>query len=272
MSAARLHVLLAPEAPVAVIIRRGPSDWFRLSRWQTDTGSITHGLWFRGKIFPLRSDLSPDGTWLLYFAAKYSGAQGRFGLDYCDAWTALSHPPDFTAQTLWPSLSGVWLGGGLFEGARRLLLNFGAECAAPHADFPLPDGLTTMPLPRRLAGDMPLYARRLERDGWVLQPAGAFAAMNWQWGADWRWGKALRWHKASGGHTLVMEWYNGDFIYALDDPTGEILLEGCTWADWDQGGRLVAAHDGRLVFINPAAPHAAPHLIEDFNGQRPAAR
>ena len=55
----RLHIILAREASKAVVIRRGPTDWCRLSLWHTDADIFEHGQWFKGKIYPERSDLSP---------------------------------------------------------------------------------------------------------------------------------------------------------------------------------------------------------------------
>jgi hypothetical protein len=45
MRSCRLFVYLARRAPVAVALRRGPSDWARLSLWHTDTDRIEHGQW-----------------------------------------------------------------------------------------------------------------------------------------------------------------------------------------------------------------------------------
>ena len=134
------------------------------------------------------------------------------------------------------------MGGGLFERTARLQLNFFS--AEPHPDFPLPNKFKTTTATSRLPGDMPIYARRLERDGWVLQPEGSFATTDWQWGKDWRWGKALTWQKTQGDYALVMEWQDDEYHYALLHNKNETLLEGITWADWDQHGRLVGAMNG----------------------------
>lgn len=42
-SPCRLFVYLAREAAVSVILRRGPSDWARLSVWHLDDDRIEHG-------------------------------------------------------------------------------------------------------------------------------------------------------------------------------------------------------------------------------------
>jgi hypothetical protein len=65
-----LAVLLASNAPKGVILRRGPTKWFQLILWHTDTGVFDEGQWFHGKIYPYYSDLSPDGSLFLYTALK----------------------------------------------------------------------------------------------------------------------------------------------------------------------------------------------------------
>ena len=66
---ARLFVIRAREAPLAVIFRRGPSKQVRLISWNTDTDDFEGGQWFKGRIYERRCDLSPDGRYLIYFAA-----------------------------------------------------------------------------------------------------------------------------------------------------------------------------------------------------------
>lgn len=93
----RLFVYLAHDAPLGIVLRRGPSAWTRLSLWHTDTDVIEHGQWFRGRIYERRSDISTDGSLFLYFARKDGARSG--GMDGVDSWLALSRPP-------W--LSGRW--------------------------------------------------------------------------------------------------------------------------------------------------------------------
>src|SRR5262245_32947489 len=44
----RLFVFPARDAPLGLVLRRGPSDWFRLSLWHTDTDRLDHGQWMTG--------------------------------------------------------------------------------------------------------------------------------------------------------------------------------------------------------------------------------
>ena len=71
---ARLHVLLAREAPYAVVIRRGPAKQVCTVGWDRSTDAFTLGQWFKGRIYERRSDLSPDGKHLIYFALSSSGS------------------------------------------------------------------------------------------------------------------------------------------------------------------------------------------------------
>src|SRR5580693_9075778 len=98
MPPARLFVITASEADVAVIFRRGPSDWFHLLKWDMSTDVLEPGAWFKGTMYPDRSDLSPDGTLLLYFALQGS----RLQTSYTHAWTAVSRTPWIEALGLWP--------------------------------------------------------------------------------------------------------------------------------------------------------------------------
>lgn len=64
----RLYGLPASEAPVVAVLRRGPTQWSQVGRWDLTTGHYEPGAWFHGRLFPRRSDLSPDGRYLCCFA------------------------------------------------------------------------------------------------------------------------------------------------------------------------------------------------------------
>jgi hypothetical protein len=66
----RLSVLLASEAPVGVVFRRGPTKLVRAILWDRSTDEFEPGQWFQGKIYADRSDLSPDGRHMIYFAMR----------------------------------------------------------------------------------------------------------------------------------------------------------------------------------------------------------
>jgi hypothetical protein len=67
---ARIHVLLAREEPLGVVIRRGPSKQVCTVQWDRRDDDFQVGQWLRGRIYERRSDLYPDGKHLIYFAMK----------------------------------------------------------------------------------------------------------------------------------------------------------------------------------------------------------
>jgi hypothetical protein len=125
--APRLFVILASEAHEAVIIRRWPSAWTHVIRWDMKTDAFTPGAWLRGRIYAERCDLSPNGKLLLYFALQGH----RWGTSYSGAYTAVSRSPWLKALALWPEL-GTWGGGGRFLGPAHVALRSG--CVALHPD------------------------------------------------------------------------------------------------------------------------------------------
>jgi len=62
-------------------------------RWNTDSDKFEQGQWFHGHVYVGRSDLSPDGSLLIYFANKFN-RKTVSDKEYTYAWTAISRPPD----------------------------------------------------------------------------------------------------------------------------------------------------------------------------------
>lgn len=147
----RLFVIPARDADVAAIVRRGPSRWTQVLRWDLERDVVEDGAWFKGRIYAERCDLSPDGTLFLYFC--HGGAQ-RPG--YTDAWTAVSRLPWLHALALWP-WGTTYGGGGRFLGPRTLALRVGGA-PAPHPDHPA-DGLEIV------EADTPVHASTEEVEG-----------------------------------------------------------------------------------------------------------
>ena len=144
----RLFVVLAREAPVGVILRRGPAAWYHVVLWHTDTDLFEHGAWFKGRIYEERCDLSPDGQLFLYFALQGS----RWRTSYRGTWTAVSRPPWLHALVLWPQ-GDTWGGGGRFVGKRKVALWTGMPLVT-HPDHPLV-GLEAVSGSRATTGDLP---------------------------------------------------------------------------------------------------------------------
>jgi hypothetical protein len=157
----RLYFLLAREAPVGVLFRRGPSRWGRLIRWDLTNDVFEPGQWFHGRLYERRADLSPDGTLLVYFAQKIGHPLMR-GISVCAySWTAVSHPRFLTALALWPK-GDCWAGSGSFVDNRTLALNHPA--AIPHPEHDPREHLHV--IVRHHGGeDCPLFDARLKRNG-----------------------------------------------------------------------------------------------------------
>src|SRR5919198_4444283 len=92
---ARIHALLASEAPLGVVIRRGPSKQVCTVLWDRRRDEFRLGQWLRGRIYERRSDLSPDGKHLIYFAMN-----GRWNSEAKGSWTAISRAPYLKALAL----------------------------------------------------------------------------------------------------------------------------------------------------------------------------
>jgi hypothetical protein len=129
----RLFVIPARDVPVAAVIRRGPSRWYQVIRWDTRRDELTDGAWFKGRIYEERCDVSPDGELFVYFC---HGGATRPG--YKDSWTAVSRLPWLSALALWPA-GTTYGGGGRFVDRRKLVLRNGTG-DRPHPDH-LPHGL-----------------------------------------------------------------------------------------------------------------------------------
>lgn len=127
----RLFIIFAKNAHEAVIFRRGPADWYHVIRWNTRHDSFHRGAWFKGRIYPEKCDLSPDGELLLYFV--HQGHHERARTPYTDAWTAISRNPWLTAIGLWPQ-GTTYGGGGRFIDTRSAVIRSCRQTA--HPDHP----------------------------------------------------------------------------------------------------------------------------------------
>lgn len=267
----RLSVFLSRKAPVAVVLRRGPSAWVQLALWHRDSDRIEPGQWFHGRVYERRCDLSPDGSLFLYFAAKHGLRRQHsrpVSEDIGEAWTAISRPPYFTALALWPNL-GSWYGGGVFRTDKQLELDVACSLE-PHPDFRPPPGYKFQPM----AGATAPWEQRLLRDRWVLVQRG-FDPRNHR-----RVGEREIWTKPhpEAPVALFREVEDVDFgryggIYGDTfwiEAGDELLpLPGVTWADWDSWERLVLVRDGCLIAARLAGMRLEEQVLYDFNPLRP---
>ncbi len=87
---ARLAVRFASDAGIAVVIRRGPSEWCQLIVWDLKTNEFTRGQWVHGLV--RSASLSPNGE---HLALQIQGK----GRDY-NHYSLVSRPPYFTALAI----------------------------------------------------------------------------------------------------------------------------------------------------------------------------
>ena len=112
----RVDIMIAREAPTAVVVVRARSKLVHFLRWNLQDNSVEHGSWFQGRIYTERGDLSYDGKYMIYNALNPA--------DKMYSWTAISEPPWVKALLLWQH-SSTWVGGGVFAGRDRVWLDFG---------------------------------------------------------------------------------------------------------------------------------------------------
>ena len=277
----RLAMVQASRAPVAVIFRRGPSKAVEIIRWDLSRDSFERGHWFHGRIYEKRSDLSPDGELLVYFASRFDRSADEAG-EYTYAWTAVSRAPWLTALALWPK-GNCWWGGGLFLDRRTLLLNHRPDEASPHPRH-RPEGLTVHANPDAEGEDDPLYSRRLDRDGWILRheweierttPRGGFRTLTPAVRAKHQPGAtdgaeriSILLERRLDGWRVSSRFRMEGTATQVEFPPGPV-----EWVDWDPRGRVVALAGGRVwaAGVEEGRVERFRELL-DLRGDRPEPR
>jgi hypothetical protein len=299
----RLFGIIARKAPVCAILRRGPSKWVQLIKWEMDVDRFWTGQWFHGRIYEKRCDLSPDGTRFLYFAQKLTDPH-LADTDYTYAWTAMSKLPYFTALALWPN-GHCWNGGGLFETNSTIWLNHpaGTQPHKDHSSFKLKVKAEVY----MRGEDDTVQSVRLERDGWTLAKSwrgelsrvhGNIAKkfterINEARSSDLDWlselharqdnswgyltfGSERREKKfANGSYSLIMNWALVGFsdhvkFVVRNNLDGAIVqLPRAIWADIDHGGRLVYMKEGKIFSAIPDNGFMLHKEMLDLNQNKP---
>lgn len=245
----RLHIMTARTEPVAVILRRGPSDWFHVLRYRTDTDEVEHGSWFRGRIYQFRCDVSDDGHYMVYLAMGDKG----------ETWNGVCVPPYLKCLAQWETF-GTWFGGGVWTGPRRLAVNNGRgsamDCSPTKPEFPSeerPD-INFVNLDQSEHGeDEGVLYSRLQRDGWVRQ--GPFGEDIKVEGKQYQ----VR-HDGDAGWLLMRGpdlpkmrlyfrgYFAGEgrrFEFQMPD-VPSVLTPTVEWACWDCLDNLLVARRGRI--------------------------
>ena len=245
---ARLHVLLAREAPVGLVIRRGPSKRVCTILWNRLDDTFTRGQWLKGRIYEHKCDLSPDGRHFLYFALD-----GKWKSERSGTWVAISRAPYLKAIGLWP-IGDTWMGGGVFIDSSTYWLS-GAERSALRN----PTGL-------RRSADLPgderfqrcalnVYYARLLLDGWNPTRVSRYRKLtifDKAASPDW----ALR--------KVVDSWSCDDLNLLMHRRTLEAIeFPDWEWADIDRD-RLVWTEHGKL-FAGRVTPEGLSESTELYD-------
>lgn len=237
-AAPRIYCLPATAAPVVAVFLRGPTRWFHVGRWDIAKGRYEPGAWLLGRIFPRRSDLSPDGQWLCYFARK-PGATWEHG----ETYVAISKLPWLTALHAFGTC-GSWTRGYYFTTGR----------CDRDPNLPIPYGLNAIPI---------IQFANERRRGWQEAPDSPPRHPKDFW--DERRNARMQKRQPGGEHSLHVESLGhagGEFgvnqamdglsvCYSLEVNGDLEVLDDLQWADWDPQGRLLAAtRSGKLQIRN----------------------
>lgn len=226
---------------MAAVLRRGPSDWWQVGKWDLVRFEYEPGAWFHGTLYPQKCDLSPDGRWLMYSAMK-QGATWAAG----DIYEAISRLPWLTALAAWnagttytrgfhfdptPGLSQA--GDPDVGDATPCVKRYGIRLTRP-VQFAVErrrGWVESADTPPRDRGGPWDELRQVEMQkpqpgagrSWVLRVSGAYGAF-----------RSLPDARDPASYFLT----RGQQLHVLD---------GIQWADWDAEGRLlVATTSGRL--------------------------
>lgn len=244
----RVFCIPAARAPIVAVLRRGPSAWSHLGRWDLARLVYEPGAWIRGNLYPQRCDLSPDGRWFCYFTLKAS-ARWKAGGTY----VAISRLPWLTALAAWGTC-GTWTRGLHFVEDRDV--------------WPVgpPDEGDAAPCRRRfgIVFTRPASFAVERRRGWTEAAGSPPRRASDMW--DERRAADLKMEKArpgsEGATRLRVQGYFAAFResspartrpvrYEIIEAGKALPLEGVQWADWDHEGRLlVATADGKLQVLD----------------------
>ncbi len=228
-----LFCVLADEAPVGIIFRRGPSKQVQLIRWNTDDDTLEAGQWLKGQIKGWHASLSPDGRYLVYNA--FNG---------WESYSVISRPPYLTALAIWFSQSTYEMSGGRFASNDELWVGEGVaariEFRADRLRCPF-----TIRTPTAEEG-VALHQRRFVPFRNKGRPHPASGLRLWiterEPFAPKRLDAQIRWQEFE--HALL----------------------GLDWVDFDHRGRLVYAHDGCLYRVGPTVEGTfVTQKLADFN-------
>jgi hypothetical protein len=258
---ARLRAIFACDAPVAAVFRRGPSKWTLVFRWNTANDTFEMGDWHFGRIYDERSDLSPSGERLLYFANSY----GHKSIDLGGTWSAVSLLAHLTPIVVWPK-GDTWGGGGAFIDESVVVLRHDLDEMEKDGRFSSAE--VTGHSATVLTGWQGVRRRTPTPDSWVREHRSGDEP-----------GSALRYIDERlcplgrlRSQTLWLR--NGVRTQCeLENAAGVIVPLDADWVEYDDlGGRLVGSHSGCLFEIAIIDTKVTYGLIIDLNDYAHPAR
>lgn len=275
----RVYVIPATRATTALVIVR-KRGWWILCRWDLQTNAFTEGASFKGKLYPRRCDLSPDGELFSYFALQGGGSAfvGQYGLK---TYQAVSRAPWLFALAAWPE-AGTYTSGQHFVATR----DAPPLAAAVHGDA---TALAKLGL-GLLRTSVASYAIERRR-GWSEAADCPVRGPNDMW--DERRAVALEKPRPVGVETLRLEddgivdsalgFNNRRPRYRWLRGQESVVMEEADWCDWDAFGRLLIANENALRILDGATrkelfrkdlsslapnPQVAPAWAQSFGAKR----
>ncbi len=262
---ARIHVLLARDSPRAVVIRRGPSKEVASILWDRSTDEFSLGQWLKGRIYGMRSDISPDGEYWIYFAMN-----GYWSSEAQGSWTAVAKVPYLKALACLPK-GDCWDGGGLWTTNRAYWLNDGLGHSILR-DTTLVRRDVTYVGPHTFCGECPaIYYPRLLRDGWTESPPNTVvpATTRRSFDRSLPGGWILRkFAHAQSGSPPGKGCYWDEHCITRTDGESTLECKDWEWADFD-GKRILWARHGRIYAGSIGASGCLVEVeLADLNGMR----
>ena len=259
---ARLHPILARDSDDAVIFRRGPSKAVCTVHWDRRKNTFKVGQWLKGRIYERRSDLSPDGKYLIYFAMN-----GKWDSETGGSWTAVSRAPYLKAITLFGK-GDCWHGGGLFTGGRQFWLNDGHGHSEMTRSSEVSRDGEFQPDTYYGGECTGVYYVRLQRDGWKLKGHHGAKLDTWtvfekELPKGWVLRKTA--HEQVGAPPGKGCYWDEHELENTQSGT-KLQFEGWEWAELD-GKRIVYTADGKLFRVSLKSQTAlgVPKELYDFN-------
>jgi hypothetical protein len=284
----RLHVIVARKANVAVVIRRGPSKWCHIMRWDLNKMQLEEGAWLKGSLYPARCAISWDGRLFGYFALKGNSKEFSY-------W-GVSKLPWLKALAFW-SVGDTWTlpctfgekGEFIFQVLRDSY--YGKEIGDKSVRYD-PNGYCGKVVIQSAAWEWgwESVSQELER-GWNVITLDEAAVVTCDREIEAAGHHRKTSDKCPQGRTLARSGPKGsqllmvvvdrtktdaiNFRRYLDyfrmDTRGQVkYLQDAAWADWDHRGRLlVATRLGAFEAYDVKEGKMERFFCQDLNGLKP---